>query len=276
MTIRGVLCDHMSIRIDTDEDNRTLTKLNQIVAVVKPLKAKTTRELTDFYRKLERQNLFTGRVRTYSPKYEDGDRFPNESQNVQATVPATVAAVTKLLAQLFDAVYTHEVANTEARADIVVDGQTILANVPVTYLLFLEKQLEDLGTFVSKIPVLDPEHTWSYDPNKGLFQAAPVETLKTKKVNKPIVMYEATKEHPAQVVMGAEDIVTGTWTQINLSGAVPFDVVVQLSERVGKLKTAVKYAREEANSADISDLRVAGPLLEWIFAPVTAAKNSRD
>lgn len=253
-----------------------MTRLNQIVAVVKPLKAKTTRELTDLYRTLDRANLFTGRVRTYRPKFEDGDQFPNESQNVQATVPHTVAAVTKLLTQLFDAVYTHEVANTEARADVVVDGSTLLENVPVTYLLFLEKQLEDLGTFVSKIPVLDPEHTWTYDPNKGLFQAAPVDTLKTKKVNKPIVMYEATKEHPAQVVMGAEDVVTGTWTQINLSGAVPFDIVRQLADRVGKLRTAVKYAREEANSADISDYKIADSLFDWIFAPVTVAKSSRD
>lgn len=253
-----------------------MTQLNQIVAVVKPLKAKTTRELTDLYRTLDRVNLFAGRVRTYRPKFEDGDQYPNESQNVQATVPHTVAAATKLLTRLFDTVYTHEVANTEARADVVVDGNTLLANVPVTYLLFLEKQLEDLATFVSKIPVLDPEHTWTYDRNKGLYQAVPVETLKTKKVNKPIVMYEATKEHPAQVVMGAEDIVTGTWTQVNVSGSVPFDVVVKLTERVEKLRTAVKYAREKANSAVIVDHTVAAPLLEWLFEPVATAKDFQD
>lgn len=253
-----------------------MTQLNQIVAVVKPLKAKTTRELTDLFRTLDRANLFTGRVRTYRPKFEDGDQFPNESQNVQATVTHTVAAATKLLTRLFDTVYTHETANTEARADVVVDGDTLLQDVPVTYLLFLEKQLEDLSTFIGKIPVLDPEHTWTYDPNKGLYVAAPVETLKTKKVNKPIVMYEATKEHPAQVVMGAEDIVTGTWTQINVSGAVPFDVVLQLSERIDKLRTAVKYAREKANSATVTDHKVAAPLLEWLFKPVETARDFRD
>ena len=36
-------------------------------------------------------------------------------------------------------------------------------DVPVTYLLFLEKQLVDLHTFVKKLPVLDASETWVFD-----------------------------------------------------------------------------------------------------------------
>ena len=37
-----------------------------------------------------------------------------------------------------------------AKADLVVDGVTLAKDLPVTYLLFLEKQLTELKAFVSK------------------------------------------------------------------------------------------------------------------------------
>ena len=59
-------------------------------------------------------------------------------------------------AELWNLVYTQDVGNQQARADVVVDGQTVLANVPVTFLLFLDKQVNDLETFVTKLPTPDP------------------------------------------------------------------------------------------------------------------------
>jgi len=38
-----------------------------------------------------------------------------------------------------------------------------VGHVPATYLLFLEKQLTDLHTLVSKLPVLDASETWVFD-----------------------------------------------------------------------------------------------------------------
>ncbi|WP_443732109.1 DUF7873 family protein [Streptantibioticus silvisoli] len=60
---------------------------------------------------------------------------------------------------------TKERANRAARADVTVEGRTILADVPVTWLLFLEKRLTDLRTFVKKPPVLDAAGSWSPDPS---------------------------------------------------------------------------------------------------------------
>ena len=64
---------------------------------------------------------------------------------------------------MFDVVLTQDMGNTHAKADIKVNGQTILPNVPVTYLLFLEKQVVDLETFVTKLPSLDPSEVWEAD-----------------------------------------------------------------------------------------------------------------
>jgi len=51
----------------------------------------------------------------------------------------------------------------------------LLADVPVTYLLFLEKQLTDLRTFVDKLPVLDPSVVWLQDPSSGDWRSEPAE-----------------------------------------------------------------------------------------------------
>jgi hypothetical protein len=66
-----------------------------------------------------------------------------------------------------DLAATQDFANTEAKASVVVDGQTILTDVPVPYLLFLEKQLQDVKTFVLSLPVLSIDKDWQRNLAKG-------------------------------------------------------------------------------------------------------------
>jgi hypothetical protein len=47
------------------------------------------------------------------------------------------------------------------------------------YLLFLEKQLVDLHTFVKKLPVLDASDSWSYDASADCYATDPVQTVRT-------------------------------------------------------------------------------------------------
>jgi hypothetical protein len=258
----------------SDKTGKTLTKLNQIVSVEKGVKHKTTTRWTELYRTLSKDGLWKGRIRTYKPKTEDGDVFPNESQLVQVRSAVVMDEVTKLLTRLFDLVFTHEVANAGAKADIVVDGQTLATDVPVTYMLFLEKQLTDLATFISNFPVLDPEQSWTYDAAKGVWISDKVETFKTKKEPKSFQLSPATDKHPAQVQLIHEDVVQGTWSQINLSGGLPYDTVAETAERIEKLRNAVKFAREEANNVEVNDYQVAQPLLDYMFAPINAAKDA--
>ncbi|MEV0352079.1 hypothetical protein AB0H88_40475 [Nonomuraea sp. NPDC050680] len=112
---------------------------------------------------------------------------------------AIIADVAKALTRLFDVTATKDWTNATAKADVVVDGETLISGAPVTYLLFLEKQLVDLHTFVSKLPTLDPAETWSFDDNAETWRTEPVKTTRTKKVPRNHVLAEATDKHPAQV-----------------------------------------------------------------------------
>ena len=166
---------------------------------------------------------------------------------------------------MFDVTATKDVANGLARADVVVEGTILLSQVPVTYLLFLEKQLVDLHTFVKKLPVLDASETWVFDQSADCWSTEPVQTVKTKKIPRNHVKAEATEHHPAQVDVYYEDVVVGHWRTVKFSGALPAKRVNELVERVEKLQQAVKYAREEANNLEVQDVKVGASVLNYVF-----------
>lgn len=242
-----------------------MTKLNQIVAVVNGVKTKTARTLTDVYQNLKKDQLFDGISRTYQPVDEDGETQPPEQKLVQATTNDSILVVKEALTNMFDTIYTQDVANSQATANVVVEDKVLASGVPITYLLFLEKQLTDIHTFVNSLPVLDPAFEWTFDENRGAYATKPMSTNKTKKVFRNHVKSEATKEHPAQVEVYSEDVKIGEWATVKFSGAMPVAEKKRMLERVNKLSNAIKMAREEANSIEIVNKAIAEALLEYIF-----------
>src|SRR3954451_17540649 len=117
-----------------------MTRLNQIVAVEKGIKGRSFQELTEAHHALEKSGLLSGISRTYQPKDEEGEQLPPESTRVQVKGEEVISRTTAILTRLFDVTATKDWANRDARADVVVDGRTVLSDVPVSYLLFLEKQ----------------------------------------------------------------------------------------------------------------------------------------
>lgn len=244
-----------------------MTKLNQIVAVEKGEKARALAEETALHREVQKTPLLSGISRTYQPKDDDGDQLPSERTRVQVNAEDVLEKLSTTLTNLFDVTLTKEVANTKATADVVVDGKTVLKSAPVTYLLFLEKQLINLRTFVAKLPVLDPSESWSKDSNTGAWQTEPSQTVKTKKVPKNWVKAEATDRHPAQVEIFHEDVIQGTWTTVKFSGALPQTRVDVLTDRVDALIKAVKFAREEANNTEVDDnTKAAKSVFDYLLA----------
>ena len=242
------------------------TKLSQIIAIEKGVKSKSYADLTQAHHDVQKQALLTGLSRTYQPKDEDGEQLPPEATRVQVKAEDVLRQIAGNLTRLFDVTATKDWANCAARADVVVDGRTLLRDVPVSYLLFLEKQLTDLHTFVKKLPVLDAAESWTFDPSSDWYRTEPVRTIRTKKVPRNHVKAEATEKHPAQVEVYYEDVAVGYWTQTKFSGALPAQRVNELVERVEKLTQAVKFAREEANTFEVTDQRVGEAVFGYLFA----------
>lgn len=243
-----------------------MPKLNQINAVVTARKGDAEKNITELYKLVQKEQLFAGRERTYRPLDEvNGQKLPPESQRVQQRADDLIRKAREKWTELWNLVVTQDTGNQSAKADIVVDGKTVLANVPVTSLLFLDKQVNDLETFVSKLPTPDPAEEWSHDPNTGLLRSKANESLRTSKEPTVIVKYEATKEHPAQTELFTKDVPVGTWTQIVYSGCLPTDRKNAILARVRQLQDAIKVAKEQANLLEVQRQKAAEPLLDFVF-----------
>jgi len=240
-------------------------KLNQIIAVEKGVKSKSFSELTEAHHLLLKPTLLSGISRAYQPKDDEGEQLPPESTKVQVKAEEVLRKTSATLTRLFDVTATKDWANCVATADIKVDGTVLLKDVPVTYLLFLEKQLTDLHTFVKKLPVLDAGESWVQDVSTDSWKTDPVQTYRTKRVPRNHVKAEATEKHPAQVEVYYEDVTIGYWTTVKFSGALPAKRVNELLARLETLQQAVKVAREEANGTEVTDQRVGEAVFGYLF-----------
>ena len=241
-----------------------MTHLSQLLGVRKTVNSSAGKTFVSVVRDSQKVQILNGLARTYEPKDDDGDRLPGEYQKVQFTIQSLNDHLRKVLARQYDVNVAVDVTNQTATGTIEWSGGSI-PDVPVTSLMWLEKQLVELAAYLSTLPVLDPSVDWEYDPNTGNFKSEVVRTHRTTKVSKPIVLYQATERHPAQTQLITEDVITGYWNSQRLSGAIPVDTLNGMQERVAELREAVIKAREQANMAPVRDFPIGDTLLGYVF-----------
>jgi len=241
-------------------------KLHEIVAVRKGIKSRVYSEVSTLHHGSNKADLFSGMLREYTRKDEEGETLPPESKKVQKIVEDILKRTAKLQSEAWDVEATQEYGNQTARADLVVGGKTLLTGVPVTLLIFLEKQLKDMRTFVAELPTLDTDKDWVADPNSKMCRTEPVTTHHTVKIEEPQVVVAATKEHPAQWTTLKKTQTAGYWNKTFFSGALPIPRKEELLERIDALSIAVKRARTQANDTDVERREVGGALFGYLFA----------
>ena len=243
-----------------------MARLNQIIAIANTKKTKVATALSAINSVLSRADLFSGLDRKYQSLDDEGEKLPPETKIIQKTASEVIAAAKSELTELLDVIATQEFANCDAKADIVVDGVTVARQVPVSYMLFLEKQVDVIKGIVQKIPVLTQDVKWNRSvSDNSIFVTDPVTTNRTKKVPKSFTKSPATEYHPAQVEMFTEDVIVGTWSKIDTSSAIPASERDAMLKKIESLREAVKMAREEANSITVSDQKIGKSVLDFVF-----------
>lgn len=257
-----------------------IVKLNASIAVLDGVKSRTNRRLTDLYRQVTDARALNGFSRTYQTAREDLPTKPSEGKVVEYTADEWITEASTLYSALIDAAATKDFGNHDpaAVADVVVDGEILVAKAPVSFLLFLAKQLSDVRTVVRSIPELSSEHTgWHYDPTQGLWVSDSTETQSTFKEPRGSIVAPATDKHQAQTVVYHVDLPAGTWTLTQRSGALQHDTKMALLARIDKLIDAVRVARETANSVDVAKIEGMGHrLVSFLFADATASSQNRS
>jgi hypothetical protein len=233
-----------------------MSKLHEKLAVMNDLNGQAAKAQADLISTLaNRKDHFREKLTTFRSNEEGVAPVVEETSPLQTTVGNELNWVSKFLAKAMNVSSEIHWGNTLAAADVVLeDGTDLLISVPATELLELEKRLNDVSTLFSQIPTLDPAKGFALDPDRGgeIFKARDVVKNRTKKIAKPIVLYEATPEHPAQVQLAAEDIVVGEISTQEWSGLLTPAQKSELLSRLEEVKRAVKTARSKANAQDVT------------------------
>lgn len=245
-------------------------RLNQILATEKELKTNGYKRISEIYKQFQKPDGFNGFAKTYRKKDEGDEKsedFPPERKVVQHDAAALLDEVRDYMEKLFDIEAAKDWANCNARADVVLDGEVLVKEVPATFLLFLEKQLRDLRAEVDKVPVLDTAEAWTFDAQARSWKTGVVTTHKTKKEPRVVIKFEPTEHQPGQAEVFHEDRVVGYWDTVKMSTALSATRRKQLLDRIDAIAEAVKHAREEANEAEAPTKEVARAILGRVFAP---------
>jgi len=241
-------------------------QLNQVVALVKGKKSRAAKLLTEVHHRVFHKDKVTGISRTYQPIADDGEMLPAENRRVQVHVEDQLIILKSILSDFIDVVVTQDMGNTKATGDIQIGDDPLLTGIPVTVLMFIEKQLVDMRTLIEKLPVLPTDRVWSMDEAKNCWVTQAEKTIKTQKKAEVIVKYDATDKHPAQTDLISVDKTVGHWSTIHISGAIPESRRDEMLTRINLLSDAVKAAREQANSREVTyNLMVGETLLGYIL-----------
>ena len=251
-----------------------MAKLHEQLAVNSSLAGQAQKMRLDLQATFEKKrHLFSQKLTTFTPIAEGAKVETREQSDIQTTVKKEVAWLSEILVKAIDSAYAIDVANTEARADIVLeDGSIIASGVPATALLQLEKRLKEVSEFVHAIPTLDPAKGFSLDPDtgEGIYKARDIVKDSTKKVEEFVVVVQPTKEHPAQTAKVTKDIKAGDIREQEWSSLITPALKAELLTRSEILFRAVTQARSRANDTvvDTKAVKIAGKLLNYIFEPL--------
>lgn len=260
-----------------------MPKLHELLAVEKDRATVATNMMAEAAKVFAAGTHFHGHVKTWT--YQDeGRAFENrtEQKRVDETVPSKLDWVHKHLRRFLDVRYQIDLANSTAVANLVVDGKTVAAGVPVSYLLMLEARLVTLRETYKAIPTHAPGIEWVADREQSdagdIFKSKNprVEFITEKKVLHEIIV-PATEHHPAQVASHSRDERVGKSETVQFSSTVtPADKADMLA-RIDALMLASKRARQRANTVEAPKARIGAALLDYIKAgTLTGAASSPE
>ena len=128
--------------------------------------------------------------------------------------------------------------------------QTILEDVPVTYLMSLEYQLTGVLGFKRALQLTDPAEDWVWDENDACWRSRdPEQRLRVEKGLIYLVLIDPTQYQPGQAQAVPGEKRTGVWKITKFLRAVSRDRKAQLVENAEALLAALRQARSAPTTA---------------------------
>lgn len=246
--------------------------LHEVLAVDKELEhvawQVVDEAITTFTKKIEHFHGFDRRYSAYDESKQHEVDALAETKVLATTVPEKLQYVADHVVRFIDALAQKEASNQLARGNIVTqDDKLVIKDLPATLLLALEGKLTRLRNMYAALPTLQPGVAWELDLQLGKYVwrgAKPVIKQKTEKVPRFKVLYEATKEHPAQVEKWFSDEPVAESVMTIWSGMITPSQKATLLRRLDDLVQATKKARMRANEQEVVPIKIGKQIMDYL------------
>jgi hypothetical protein len=160
----------------------------------------------------------------------------------------------EVTAKALDWALTQDVANCTAKADVIVDGEVLLSQVPISHLLHLQTVFSEYkAVILTQLPILEPTKDWgeARDPVKKLWKSRTEVVPVHIKQSRALLLHSGTDKHAPQAVPDPNPlpIHIGTRETTIWSGAVSEREKRQLLAKADTLIAALKEAIAVADHA---------------------------
>lgn len=251
-------------------------KLHELLAVQKTANSNWNKVREETLKKLKAvAHYFMGSLKTLK-MLEDtpANKLLEEAGRTEKPLVTTVYATLDYALDLFvnseDVAVGINATNSTARATVMWGDQPFLPDLPIDELLGLETRLPEIRELIESIPTLDMSVNWKLAPDigKGVWVSDPVQATKTDTTTVPVVLYEATKEHPAQIKESSKVSVVGLISTVSTTGVVTAAQKAEMISIISTLIIEVKKARMRANQTDVTDIKVGAKIKELLLRPI--------
>jgi hypothetical protein len=247
-----------------------MSKLHEVLAVEGDLQGQVNKIIEETVKTFQSKAAhFMKSHRRLEMFEEDGISHPEEHYEMVDTVSNKLNHTKEFITRYYDVVLQKEATNQAATADIIINGEVLFENAPVTFLLGMESRLKTLRQLYASIPTLQPGKKWEKDTSQGddIYVVVPdEEKLRTKKVFAHQVLYEATKEHPAQIEKWEETKDIGKYIQRLWSSMLTPSEKSKLLGKIDTLIQAVKKARQRANGTELIKTNIGEKIFKYIHS----------
>lgn len=232
-----------------------MSKLHELLAVESDQRGQAEACRNDLKNTFEKKgHHFTKKIVTFKSTKEGLEDRVESQLNLQSTVGKELTWIGEKLSKVIDLGHQIDVANTQAKSDVMLeDGTVLLKDVPTTSLLRLEHRVVELRDLLSAIPTLDPAKGFEPDPNEGagVFKARDHAQFRTEKTFEFVIMVPPTDKHQAQVKELMVDKPVGSVVTQEWSSLITVAQKGDMLDRVEHLLRAVKKARARANEHEL-------------------------
>jgi hypothetical protein len=256
-------------------EKRTRT-LGQVAGVMMHIRTQDGEAGKVIQKKIQSEALTTGMTKIFTPKSETADehesamlkaRHPDRYKAVALTVETALAEAAGYAIPALDITATADKTNQLASANVIINGEVLIPDVPVSHLLWLgNTYLGELKKFIALLPVLDPTKEW-HPADGGIHESTPEVIAANDKDLVPVVLHEGTDRHPPQVQLVQKDqVYVGKYTSKSLSGAVFESRKKELLDRMDQLIAAVKDAAARANQTPATEVTEGEDIFRFLLA----------